>query len=85
MAQYCDERASEIGTVDKSQAQRWFPTDESQLMAESNALLEGGWTLGEQMGVGKTYFFKTYTKCLVRRSLDFSWLDLRLYRISFNL
>jgi hypothetical protein len=31
--------------------------DKSQLMRESNALLEGGWTLDEeQIGVKKTYY-----------------------------
>jgi hypothetical protein len=46
--------------------------DKSQLMRESNALLEGGWTLDEeQIGVKKTYFFETYSKCLVGHSLDF--------------
>jgi 4a-hydroxytetrahydrobiopterin dehydratase len=40
--------------------------DQSELKAETEALLEGGWTLDEaQMGVSKTYYFKTYSKCLV--------------------
>ena len=40
--------------------------DESRVMAEAKALLENGWTLDdEEVGVKKTYHFKTYTKALV--------------------
>lgn len=40
--------------------------DESKVMAEAKALLDSGWTLDEEeMGVKKTYYFKTYTKALV--------------------
>jgi len=40
--------------------------DESKLMAEAKALLDSGWALDEEeMGVKKTYYFKTYTKALV--------------------
>jgi 4a-hydroxytetrahydrobiopterin dehydratase len=43
--------------------------DESKLMDETNALIDAKWTLDkEQMGVEKTYYFKTYTKALVRYS-----------------
>lgn len=41
--------------------------DESQLSAETKSLLEDEWALDEEkMGVKKTYYFKTYTKALVR-------------------
>lgn len=40
--------------------------DESQLIAETNSLLERDWTLDEkQTGIRKAYYFKTYTKCQV--------------------
>ena len=40
--------------------------DESRVMAEARALLENGWILDdEEVGVKKTYHFKTYTKALV--------------------
>ena len=40
--------------------------DESLMLAETNSLLEGGWNLDEEhTGIHKTYYFKTYTKCLV--------------------
>ena len=40
--------------------------DESRVMAEAKALLENGWILDdEEVGVKKTYHFKTYTKALV--------------------
>ena len=40
--------------------------DESKVMAELEALVEGGWKLdGEQIGIQRTYHFKTYTKVLV--------------------
>ena len=40
--------------------------DESRVMAEAKALLENGWMLDEEeVGVKKTYHFKTYTKALV--------------------
>ena len=40
--------------------------DESQLIAETNFLLEREWTLDEKdTGIRKTYHFKTYTKCQV--------------------
>ena len=40
--------------------------DENKLIAEAKALVENGWTLDdEEMGVKKTYHFKTYTKALV--------------------
>lgn len=40
--------------------------DESKVMAEANALFDCGWILDdEEMGVKKTYYFKTYTKALV--------------------
>ena len=38
-----------------------------QLSAPLQSLLEKQWTLDDEgMGVAKTYYFKTYTKCLVR-------------------
>jgi len=38
-------------------------------MDETNALIDAKWTLDkEQMGVEKTYYFKSYTKALVRYS-----------------
>jgi 4a-hydroxytetrahydrobiopterin dehydratase len=41
--------------------------DESKLMDETSALIDAKWTLDkEQMGLEKTYYFKTYTKALVR-------------------
>ena len=40
--------------------------DGSKSTAETATLLENGWSLDEgQMGVKKTYYFKTYTKCQV--------------------
>ena len=40
--------------------------DESRVLAEAKALLENGWILDdEEVGVKKTYHFKTYTKALV--------------------
>ena len=40
--------------------------EESRVMAEAKALLENGWILDdEEVGVKKTYHFKTYTKALV--------------------
>ncbi|KAM0798045.1 pterin-4-alpha-carbinolamine dehydratase family protein [Usnea florida] len=39
--------------------------DESRVLAEAKALLENGWILDdEEVGVKKTYHFKTYTKAL---------------------
>ncbi|KAF2476781.1 transcriptional coactivator/pterin dehydratase [Lindgomyces ingoldianus] len=39
--------------------------DESKVKAELEVLLENGWELnGEQIQLGKTYYFKTYTKVL---------------------
>ncbi|KAL2056471.1 hypothetical protein ABVK25_003495 [Lepraria finkii] len=39
--------------------------DESKVMAELEALVEGGWKLDEeQIGIQRTYHFKTYTKVL---------------------
>lgn len=41
--------------------------DEAQLTRELNALLAEKWTLDEErMGVKKMFYFKTYTKCLVK-------------------
>ena len=41
--------------------------DERKLSEELDALLKEGWTLDEeQMGLKKTFYFKTYTKVLVR-------------------
>lgn len=42
--------------------------DRDQFLPPTRALLEEGqWTLDEEcMGVTKTFYFKTYTKCLVR-------------------
>ena len=41
--------------------------DKSNVIAETNALLENGWRLdNEEMGVNRTFYFKTYTKALVR-------------------
>jgi hypothetical protein len=38
----------------------------AQLIGEVEALLANGWMLDEeQRGLQKTYYFKTYTKCLV--------------------
>jgi pterin-4a-carbinolamine dehydratase len=43
--------------------------DEETLRAEVGALQENGWTLNqEQAQLEKTYYFKTYTKVLVRRT-----------------
>ena len=40
--------------------------DESKVIAEAKTLFESGWNLDEEeMGVKKTYYFKTYTKALV--------------------
>lgn len=40
--------------------------DESEVTPELNSLIESGWKLDEeQIGVQKTYHFKTYTKVLV--------------------
>ena len=40
--------------------------DKSRVTAEAKALLETGWIFDdEDMGVKKTYNFKTYTKALV--------------------
>lgn len=40
--------------------------DEIRVTAEAKALLENGWRLDdEEVGVKKTYHFKTYTKALV--------------------
>jgi len=59
--------------------------DESQLMTETETLLEGEWKLDEeQMGVEKTYYFKTYTKALVTWFPRPSYLLLRLYRTFFK-
>jgi 4a-hydroxytetrahydrobiopterin dehydratase len=42
-------------------------TDEAQSMKEVEALLNANWKLDiEQMGLEKTYYFKAYTKCVVR-------------------
>lgn len=41
--------------------------DEGKVVAEADALLVHGWKLDEeQIGLIKTYYFKTYTKALVR-------------------
>ena len=46
--------------------------DEERLLEELDALLKEGWTLDEeQTGLEKTFYFKTYTKCMVRRSYDY--------------
>ena len=40
--------------------------DKSKLITEAKALTENGWALDDrEMGVRKTYHFKTYTKALV--------------------
>lgn len=40
--------------------------EESRVIAEAKALLENGWILDdEEVGVKKTYYFKTYIKALV--------------------
>ena len=40
--------------------------DENKIITEAKALVENGWALDdEEMGVKKTYHFKTYTKALV--------------------
>lgn len=45
--------------------------DESKVMAELEALVESGWKLDEeQIGVQRTYHFKTYTKVLVGDSTN---------------
>jgi hypothetical protein len=52
----------------QSQSQLKFSegSDGSKFLEETNTLLETGWRLDEdQMGVQKTYYFKTYTKALV--------------------
>lgn len=45
--------------------------DREQALPRTQALLDQGqWKLDEErMGLLKTYYFKTYTKCLVRRTL----------------
>ncbi len=41
--------------------------DEGQLITDTKNLVESDWTLDEElMGVKKLYYFKTYTKALVR-------------------
>ena len=51
--------------------------DENKLIAEAKALVENGWTLDdEEMGVKKTYHFKTYTKALV---IGVPWSSNRSY------
>ncbi|KAG5298481.1 pterin-4-alpha-carbinolamine dehydratase [Histoplasma ohiense] len=41
-----------------------LPDETKQLAAETNSLLDSNWSLDEeQMGLQKTYYFKTYTKC----------------------
>ena len=43
--------------------------EESKVTAEVTALVESGWGLDEeQLGVRKTYHFKTYTKIMVSGS-----------------
>lgn len=40
--------------------------DEGKLKAETRTLLDNGWLMDkDEMGVEKTYHFKTYTKCQV--------------------
>ncbi|KKZ58441.1 hypothetical protein EMCG_00931 [[Emmonsia] crescens] len=40
------------------------PDETKQLVTETNSLLNSNWSLDEeQMGVKKTFYFKTYTKC----------------------
>lgn len=40
--------------------------DKDQLTGKVEALLRNNWTLDEdRMGLQKTYYFKTYTKCMV--------------------
>lgn len=40
--------------------------DEGKVTAEAKTLLENGWKSDEEeMGLQKTYYFKTYTKALV--------------------
>ncbi|PGH08402.1 hypothetical protein GX51_01229 [Blastomyces parvus] len=41
-----------------------LPDETKQLATETNSLLNSNWTLDEeQMGLKKTFYFKTYTKC----------------------
>ena len=55
-----------ISAVSSMQPKLSEGQDESKVMAEAKALLENGWTLDdEEVGVRKTYHFKTYTKALV--------------------
>lgn len=43
-----------------------LPDETKQLAAETNSLLDSNWSLDEElMGLQKTYYFKTYTKCQV--------------------
>jgi 4a-hydroxytetrahydrobiopterin dehydratase len=50
--------------------------DESKVTADVNALVESGWELDEeQIGVQKTYHFKTYTKVMVGDSTNYHGLS----------
>ncbi|KAL2370716.1 hypothetical protein BDBG_04950 [Blastomyces gilchristii SLH14081] len=41
-----------------------LPDETKQLATETNSLLNSNWSLDEeQMGLKKTFYFKTYTKC----------------------
>jgi 4a-hydroxytetrahydrobiopterin dehydratase len=44
--------------------------DEAKIKGELEALIQNGWKLDEeQIRLEKTYYFKTYTKVIVRESL----------------
>jgi hypothetical protein len=44
-------------------------TEKDQYVGEVETLLTHGWELDEEkIGLIKTYYFKTYTKCLVREA-----------------
>ncbi|KAH8587630.1 hypothetical protein B0O99DRAFT_641230 [Bisporella sp. PMI_857] len=75
MADYSDEQANAIGTIDENQTQKCIPAptsqsssggDKSQLTTDVDALLGIGWALDkEQMGVQRTFYFADPANCQV--------------------
>jgi hypothetical protein len=62
--------------------------DESLVMQETKALIgeEGGWKLdADLMGVEKTYYFKTYTKAVVSRSVNSQFPFGNIIKLSYSL
>ena len=58
--------SKQISNISSMQPKLSERQDESSVMAEAKALLENGWIMDdEEVGVKKTYHFKTYTKALV--------------------